>query len=92
LVGAHESLEAKLTTARLLRDVTEIRRQILVDDVEGTAHRAYGLLPNVNWVIGRGGLIVYKSDWTSAANVDAFMHRYESGATAGWKAERWVPI
>ena len=77
LVGAHESFEAKLATARLLRDETGIRRPILVDDLEGTAHHAYGLLPNMNWVVGRGGRILYKSDWTSAANVDAFLTRYE---------------
>ena len=79
MIGAHESIEAKLATARLLRDEVGIRRQILVDDLEGTAHHAYGLLPNMNWVVGRGGLIVYKSDWTSAANVASFLNRYESG-------------
>ena len=36
-------------------------------------------MPNMTWVIGRGGRIIYKSDWTSAANVDAFLTRYESG-------------
>lgn len=81
LIGAHESLEGKLATARKLRDEVGIRRPILVDDLDGTAHHAYGLLPNMNWVIGRGGRILYKSDWTSAANVDAFLRRYESGRT-----------
>ena len=79
MIGAHQSLEVKLATARRLRDEVGIRRPILVDDLEGTAHHAYGLLPNMNWVIGRGGRILYKSDWTSAANVDAFLRRYESG-------------
>jgi hypothetical protein len=79
LVGAHDSFDAKLANARLLRDEIGIRRPILVDDLEGTAHHAYGLLPNMNWVIGRGGRIIYKSDWTSAANVEAFLTRYEAG-------------
>ena len=79
MIGAHETLAGKLATARKLRDEVGIRRPILVDDLEGTAHHAYGLLPNMNWVIGRGGRILYKSDWTSAANVDAFLRRYESG-------------
>lgn len=65
----------------MLRDEVGIRRPILVDDLEGTAHHAYGLLPNMNWVIGRGGRILYKSDWTSAANIEAFLNRYESGQT-----------
>lgn len=78
-VGAHESFAAKLAGARMLRDEIGIRRPILVDDLEGTAHHAYGLLPNMTWVIARGGRIVYKSDWTSAVNVEAFLTRYESG-------------
>jgi hypothetical protein len=80
-VGPHDSFETKLRYARLLRDETGIRRPILVDDLAGTAHRDYGLLPNMSWVIGRGGQILYKSDWTSAANVVAFVERYEAGRT-----------
>jgi hypothetical protein len=47
--------------------------------LKGTAHHAYGLLPNMSWVIGRGGRVIYKSDWTSAANVEAFLTRYARG-------------
>ena len=80
-MGPHDSFETKLNHARLLRDEIGIRRPILVDDISGTAHHAYGLLPNMSWVIGRGGQILYKSDWTSAANVEAFVERYEAGRT-----------
>lgn len=62
----------------MLRDEVGIRRPILVDDHEGTAHHDYGLLPNMTWVIGRGGSVVYKADWTSAAKIDAFLQRYEA--------------
>lgn len=72
-------MRTKLANARRLRDEVGIRRPILVDDLDGTAHRAYGLLPNMTWVVGRGGRIVYKSDWTSAENVSAFLDRYETG-------------
>ena len=78
-VAHHTSFEAKLDNAQLLRDEVGIRRPILVDDLEGTAHRAYGLLPNMTWVIGRGGRILYRADWTSAANVEEFLDRYEAG-------------
>lgn len=67
-----------------------------MDDIDGTAHRAYGLLPNMTWVVGRGGRILYRSDWTSAANVEAFLERYEqarrrkpsSGAVAPYVSEQ----
>jgi hypothetical protein len=79
LVGAHQTFEDKVDTARKLRDEIGIRRPILVDDLAGTAHQAYGLLPNMSWVIGRGGRILYKADWTSAANIEAFLTRHEDG-------------
>lgn len=76
---AHRTLDDKLNCARLLRDEIGISRPIVVDDLEGTAHHAYGLLPNMSWVVGRGGRILYKADWTSALNIEAFLDRYESG-------------
>ncbi len=79
MVGPHQDFAAKLVNARRLRDEVGITRQILVDDLEGSAHHAYGLLPNMTWVIGRGGKVIYKADWTSAANVDTFLTRYERG-------------
>lgn len=51
-----------------------IRRPILVDDLDGTAHRAYGGLPNMTWVIKRGGAIAMAS-WTVASNVKSFVDR-----------------
>jgi hypothetical protein len=78
-VTLHDTFETKLANARLLRDEVGIRRAILVDDFDGTAHRAYGLLPNMTWVVGRGGRLIYKAEWTSAANIEAFIDRYTQG-------------
>jgi hypothetical protein len=75
-VPHHDSFEGKLACAALLRDEAGIGRDILVDDLVGTVHFAYGLMPNMTWVIGRGGRIAYKADWTSAANVEAFLERF----------------
>ena len=72
----HENFERKLASATLLAEEAGIRRDILVDDLEGTVHRAYGLMPNMTWVIGRGGRVAYKANWTSAANVEAFVARF----------------
>jgi hypothetical protein len=75
-VPHHDSFDRKLACARLLRDETGIRRPILVDDLAGSAHRGYGRMPNMTWVIGRGGRVAYKANWTSAANVEAFLVRH----------------
>jgi hypothetical protein len=76
-VPHHDSFDRKLAHARLLRDETGIRRPILVDDLAGTGHLTYGGLPNMTWVVARGGRLVYKANWTSAANVESFLERYE---------------
>jgi hypothetical protein len=75
-VPHHVTFEDKLAGARLLRAETGIGRDILVDDLAGTAHSGYGLMPNMTWVIDRGGRVAYKANWTSAANVEAFLHRF----------------
>jgi hypothetical protein len=95
-VGHHDSFQRKLANAELLRDEIGIRREILVDDLDGPVHRAYGELPNMTWVVARGGRIAYKADWTSAANVEAFLERFEtgrrrkpaSGAVAAYRTEQ----
>jgi hypothetical protein len=33
----------------------------------------------MTWVIGRGGRVAYKANWTSAANVEAFLDRFLAG-------------
>lgn len=76
-VPHHDSFERKVAHARLLRDEVGIRRPILIDDLAGTGHLAYGGLPNMTWVVGRGGRLIYKANWTSAVNVEAFVTRFE---------------
>lgn len=75
-VPHHDSMERKFANARLLRDEVGITRPILVDDLTGTGHRAYGSLPNMTWVIDRGGLIAYKASWTDVDNLESFLQRY----------------
>lgn len=77
-VPHHDTFDRKLAHARLLRDELGITRPILVDDLAGSGHLAYGGLPNMSWVIGRGGRILYKADWTSARNVEAFVERHKA--------------
>lgn len=65
----HRSMTDKRANARAYLEHSKVRRQILLDDLGGTAHRAYGSLPNMTWIIGRGGMIHYKSAWTSEADI-----------------------
>ena len=66
----HTSMGVKRANARAFKEHSGIRRQILLDNLEGTAHRTYGLPPNMTWIMGRGGFIHYKAAWTAAADVE----------------------
>lgn len=66
----HTSFEDKLAHARKLRDLEGVKIPILVDDLQGSTHKAYGLLPNMVYLIDREGTVVYKSDWTDAVELD----------------------
>jgi hypothetical protein len=66
-----------------------------VDDPAGTVHRAYGLMPNMSWVLDRGGTILYKAMWTSAAHVGEFLEQREaqSGpASSTFYVEQLAPV
>jgi hypothetical protein len=86
----------KLAAARRLQDEIGITRPILVDDAEGTVHRAYGLMPNMSWVLDRGGTILYKAMWTSAAHVGEFLEQREAArsgpASSTFYVEQLAPV
>jgi hypothetical protein len=67
-----------------------------VDDLEGTVHRAYGQLPNMSWVLGPGGTILYKAMWTSAAHIGGFLERRGAPsarpASSTFYAEELAPV
>lgn len=67
--GHHVDLETKLHHAKALRDELGVARPILVDDLDGPCHRAWGMLPNMAWIVLKGGTIAYKADWTNAYDV-----------------------
>jgi hypothetical protein len=66
----HTSMPDKRNNARAFKAEFAVKRQILIDDLEGTAHRAYGMLPNMSWIIGPGGMIHYKATWTDPADIE----------------------
>jgi hypothetical protein len=67
-----------------------------VDDLGGTVHRAYGLMPNMSWVLGRGGTILYKAMWTSAVHVGEFLEQREAApagpASSTFYVEQLAPV
>ena len=68
--GAHEDLEAKTEMAREVQADYGEKRDILVDDVDGTMHQAYGSFPNMIYIIDPEGTVVYRCDWSFAKHID----------------------
>ena len=62
--GPHKDFAQKLEFARQCRDQDGIENPLLVDDLEGTVHRLYGVLPNMVYIVSKEGRIVYKAMWT----------------------------
>ena len=85
----HQSWEQKISHAKQLRELDAVEIPILVDDIEGSTHKAYGALPNMVYLIDRDGVVVYKSDWTDAHELDGMS---ESLIRLDDMKERKVPI
>ena len=56
--------------AKSLQAALHVERPIIVDDVAGTGHRQYGGLPNMTYLISRGGKVLFRSDWTDPPTID----------------------
>ena len=67
----HDTFERKLQHAHEMQRVFEMRRPILVDDLTGTAHRAFGGLPNMTYIVNSAHTIAFRSDWTDPPTVRA---------------------
>jgi hypothetical protein len=66
----HKSMEDKRANARAFQKYSKVKRPILLDSLQGDAHQGYGILPNMTWIIGRGGIIIYKAAWTGVEDIE----------------------
>ena len=66
---AHRTIEQKLAHARAFKERFRIERPILVDDLIGTGHKLYGMLPNMTYLVGRGGKVLFRADWTDPPTI-----------------------
>ena len=70
---AHRSMGQKLSFARRFKELWNIERPVLVDGLDGAGHRQYGFLPNMTFFVGRGGRLLFRSDWTDADSILAML-------------------
>ena len=58
------AIEQKFDHAKTMQLRHQTPRTILVDDVEGTVHRAWSGCSNMSWIIDHTGRVHFKSNWT----------------------------
>ncbi|QUR68114.1 hypothetical protein F6B93_14365 [Mycobacterium spongiae] len=70
--GPHRNLADKTGCARDLQREGE-RREILIDDLDGTLHRALGSMPNCTFVVDPSGIVEYLNIWTHPPAIRQFL-------------------
>lgn len=66
---AHRSIDQKLEQARAFQSLMDIKRPILVDDLQGTGHDLYGTLPNMTYLVSQAGRVLFRADWTDPPTI-----------------------
>jgi len=94
----HVTMDQKVQHARRMAKQSDIRRPMLMDDIDGPLHSAYGKLPNMSFIVDTAGIIVYKADWTDAHNLevsaDHILHevsQLRSGTPMSHFQVEWLP-
>lgn len=80
-IPSHKSFDDKINCAKHLNKDGE-RRNILIDDINGSAHSGYGGYPNAVFIINRNGCVVFRSDWNSVLATKVALRRLLSGKPA----------
>lgn len=55
----------KMVNAKATSKLYNEKREVLVDTIDGFAHRLYGSMPNMTYVIGKDGIIKFRANWTN---------------------------
>jgi peroxiredoxin len=65
-VGPHETLVDKIALADRMKNEYGDVRNMLVDNLDGEMHKAYGSFPNMVYVVNPEGKVTYRCDWSYA--------------------------
>ncbi len=80
---AYASEGQKMTDAERYQRTEHIPWPVIVDDVEGTAHRAYGGLSNPSYLIGTDGRVSFYAPVTGAPRLHRALEELAAGGGRG---------
>lgn len=91
LIAAHRHDAEKVAAARMAVDAEREGRTVVVDDLEGTAHRLYGAMPNTVHIIDADGMVAFRAMWNDPPAVEVALRRILAGQDAGTVQSRFRP-
>lgn len=62
-VTAHRTYDQKIERAKMTRQLENENRPIIVDELDGPIHQAYGAWPNTAFVIDEEGFVLLRHKW-----------------------------
>ena len=93
-LGPHQNMDDKIKAAKLVAPRYAEHRRVLVDNLDGDFHRAYGSMPNVIYIIRPDGKVHYRCNWATPAAVRSALndrdnyHTQENADTLSLRAGR----
>ena len=90
-VPAHAAVADKIRAAHRLIEQDKVERLVLVDDLDGTVHRAYGAAWNVVFVIDADGNVVLRRAWNDPAKVAGTLDALLAGKRVGVESIEMPP-
>lgn len=79
LIPQHRTAEEKRSAARKLAIEEGLRRRVVVDDLDGTVHRAYGGAWDPVYVLDGDGRVLYRRAWNHPDEVAAILSVLAAG-------------
>ena len=77
-IGHHCSFDDKVANANMMKPVINENREVLVDDIQGTAHATYGGFPNMLYLIDRDGTVLIRGHWSDPSTLAEALKRLRS--------------
>jgi len=76
-IPEHKAFQDKLHHAQQLKKEYNESRTILVDSIDGDAHKAYGLYPNMLYIINTDGTIAYRAKWNDPEELKQVLEKMQ---------------
>lgn len=91
LVNAHNNFEQKCNLANRLKTEDKIEnRIIIIDDLNGTAHKMLGALPNMVFIINTNKQIIFKDDWNNVKTLQNAIQEFRTTKTP--QQQKWTML